>query len=183
VYDESNPFIGSEALVNGRVANKHQLRTRHQAIFPDIYLRNGVELTLRRRTLGAWLWTYGDGVVAGLAAAAMHGSRWVADDVSVEMIWSNPRAARGVVTRRDRLLVGEFEKVDGIWVTTPARTAFDLGRRESFALRVERLDALGNATGLDIEAVMAVSRLHPGSPGVRRLPGVLAAYDAGAESP
>jgi len=28
-------------------------------------------------------WTYGDGVVCGLAAAAMHGTRWIAEDAPV----------------------------------------------------------------------------------------------------
>jgi hypothetical protein len=183
VYDETNPFIGSEALVNGRVADKHRLRTRYRAVFPDVYLPKDVAPSLRQQTVGAWLWTYGDGVVCGLAASAMHGSRWIDDDVPVEMIWPNARPPRGMLTRRDRLLANEFEKIDGMWVTTAARTAFDLGRRGQFDTRVERLDALGNATGVDAEAVMAVARLHPGSPGIRTLPAVLDLVDAGAQSP
>ncbi|MEU0497729.1 DUF559 domain-containing protein [Mycobacterium sp. NPDC006124] len=177
------PFIGSEALVNGRVANKYRLRTAHRPILPDIYLPAGVQPTLRQRIRGAWQWTYGDGVVCGLAAAAMHGSRWIADDVPVELIWPNARPPRGVKTRRDRLRSGEFETIDGMWVTTAARTAFDLGRRGSVNGCVERLDALGNATDLAVEAVMAVAKRHPGSPGVRQLPAVLNLYDPGAESP
>ncbi len=184
MYDDRQPFIGSEALVSGRVLNKHQLRTRYQAILPDVYLRNGVAPTLRRRTAAAWLWTYGDGVIGGLAAAALHGSKWVDDDVPVELIWQNARAPHGLLTRRDRLLEGEFQKVDGMWVTTPERTAFDIGRRGTLAERVARLDALGNAAGVDAEAVMSLARRHPGSPGVRRrLPTALDLYDRGAESP
>ncbi len=183
MYDEADPFIGSEALVNGRVANKHQLRTRYRALYPDIYLPRGIEPTLRQRTVGAWLWTYGDGVICGLAASAMHGSRWIADDVPIELIWPNARPARGLLTRRERLLDNEFEKVDGMWVATPARTAFDLGRRGSMEECIARVDALGNATGLDAEAVLEVARLHPGSPGSRRLPTVFDLYDRGAESP
>ncbi len=114
----------------------------------------------------------------------MHGSRWIADDVPVELIWPNARPPRGVKTRRDRLLSGEVERVDGIWVTTVARTAFDLGRRGGpLDGCIERIDALGNATGLAVDAVMAVARRHPGSPGVRKLPAVLELYDRGAESP
>ncbi|WP_263994425.1 hypothetical protein [Mycobacterium yunnanensis] len=181
--DDTTPFIGSEALVNGRVANKYQLRKAHQAILPDIYLPAGVQPTLRQRTRGAWQWTYGDGVICGLAAAAMHGSRWIADDVPVELIWPNARPPRGVKTRRDRLLGNEFETLDGMWVTTAARTAFDLGRRGPVGSCVERIDALGRATGLDVDSVLAVARRHPGSPGVRKLPAVLDLYDPGAESP
>jgi very-short-patch-repair endonuclease len=183
VYDEINPFIGSEALANGRVADKHRLRTRYRTIFPDVYLPRDVVPNLRQRTVGAWLWTYGNGVVCGLAAAAMHGSRWIDDDVPVEMIWPNARAPRGMLTRRDRLLSNEIERIAGMWVTTAARTAFDLGRRGQFDTRVARLDALCQATGLDAAAVMAVARQHPGSPGIRKLPAVLELHDGGAESP
>lgn len=181
--DDEGPFIGSEALVNGRVANKHQLRTRYRAIFPDVYLPKGSVPTLRRRIAGAWLWTYGDGVVAGLAASALHGSRWIDDDVPVELIWPNSRAPAGMRIRRDRLLPGEFQKVDGMWVTTPARTAFDLGRRGAIDGCVARLDALGNATALNPEAVLQLARQRPGSPGIRRLSTVLDLCDRGAESP
>ena len=183
MYDDEAPFIGSEALSSGRVANKHQLRTRYRAIFPDIYLANEVPATLRRRTSAAWLWTGGDGVVSGLAASAMHGSRWVDDDVPVELMWPNGRAPRGMLTRRDRLLGSELQAIDGMWVTTAARTAFDIGRRGALGARVARLDALGNATRVGVHEVMEVARRHPGSPGVRRLPTALELYDRGAESP
>ena len=42
--------------------------------------------------------------------------------------------------------------------TTPARTAFDLGRRDDETTAVIRLDALANATSLDGEDVHAASR-------------------------
>ena len=35
------PFIGSEALRDGVVANKHQLRKRFRALYPDVYLPDG----------------------------------------------------------------------------------------------------------------------------------------------
>lgn len=57
--------------------------------------------------------------------------------------------------------------VDGVAVTTAARTAFDLGRHTVSRLRaVQRLDALVNATDVklvDIESVMAA---HPDARGM-----------------
>ena len=97
------PFLGCEALRDGRAFNKHQLRTRFQAVYPGVYLTRGVIPTLAQRTIAAWLWSGRRGVVAGLAAAASHGSQYIADDAAVELVWSNPRAPRGIVTRRDRL--------------------------------------------------------------------------------
>lgn len=177
------PFLGSEALRDGLVANKHQLRTRYRALFPDVYLADGEVPTLAQRTMAAWLWTHRRGVVAGLAAAAVHGSGYVAEDVAIELIWSNPRPPRGIVTRRDRLARAEWQQVAGIPVTTPARTAFDLARLTRGDKAVARVDALGNATRFEPAAVAELTQRHRGSPGVPRVRPVLDLYDPGAESP
>ena len=121
------PFIGSEAIRDGVVANKHQLRTRFRSLYPDVYLPTHVEPTLLQRTTAAWLWTRRRGVIAGLTASAMQGAKWIADDVPVELIWANPRAPHGIMSRRDRLAKGESQSVGGLPVTTPERTAFDYG--------------------------------------------------------
>ena len=50
-------------------------------------------------------------------------------------------------------------------MTTPARTAFDLGRRLGLELGVQRIDALMNATGLKVVDVEAVAEQSPGARG------------------
>ncbi|MGH3677539.1 MAG: hypothetical protein ACRDU5_17735 [Mycobacterium sp.] len=177
------PFIGSEALRDGVVANKHQLRTRFRSLYPDVYLPDGVVPTLSQRTTAAWLWTRRRGVVAGLAASALHGAKWIPDDAPVELIWANPRAPLGITTRRDRLATGEVQSVAGLPVTTPERTAFDLGRLNRGDQAVARLDALGDATRFEACSVIDLARLHGGSPGVPRLLAALNLYDPGAASP
>src|SRR6478735_2794477 len=86
----SQPFIGSEAVANGRLP-KHLLRTRYVAIFPDVYLRKGVQPTLRDRAEAAWLWSHRYGIIMGLTAAGLHGSKWLDDDLPIELMWSNAR--------------------------------------------------------------------------------------------
>ena len=88
-------FIGSEALRDGVVANKYQLRKRFRALYPDVYLPMGATPTLAQRTAAAWLWTRRQGVIAGSAASAMHGARWIPDDAPVEVIWTNRPCASG----------------------------------------------------------------------------------------
>jgi hypothetical protein len=177
------PFVGSEALRDGVVANKHQLRARFRPLYPDVYLRDGVVPTLSQRTMAAWLWTRRRGVVAGLAASALHGARWVPDDAPVELIWANARSPAGITTRRARLAAGETQSVAGLLVTTPERTAFDMGRLIRGDEAVERLDALGNATRFKASSVAKLARRHGGSPGLPRLLTALNLYDAGAQSP
>jgi hypothetical protein len=179
----NKPIIGSEALREGTVANKHVLRTRYRPLFPDVYLAGDAPPTLAQRTIGAWLWTRRQGIVAGAAAAAIHGTRWIADDSPVELIWSNARPPDGITTRRDRLAPGESRWAAGLTVTTPERTAFDIGRLVGGDDAITQLDALGNATRFGRDAVHALVNQHRGSPGIPRLLSALDSYDPGAESP
>ncbi|WP_099021470.1 hypothetical protein [Mycolicibacterium palauense] len=178
------PFVGSDALDRGHVANKHQLRTRYRALFPDVYLTSAVPVpTLRQRTMAAWLWSGSSGVVAGLAAAALHGSKWVDDDEPIELVCRNARTPAGLVARRDTLAPGEVTRLGRMHVTTPERTAFDLARLRAEADAVARLDALCNATGLTVAGVRNLARNHRGVRGIRRVGPVLDLVDPGAQSP
>jgi hypothetical protein len=178
------PFLGSEALAS-RALNRHQLRSRFSAIYPDVYLAKDAQPTLRRRITGAWLWSARRGIVAGFAAAAMHGTKWIDDDTPIELIHANPRAPNGVITRRVSLLEGEYERCGAIICTTAARTGFDIGSRARgrLATTVAHLDALVHATKVTTVAVAEVAGRHPGSPGLRQLEAALALVDGGAASP
>jgi hypothetical protein len=182
VWDGSQPFVGSEALATG-VLNRHQLRTRYQAVLPNVYLERGREPSLQDRIAAAWLWSDGKAFIAGLSAAAVHGSKWIADDAPVELVHPNPRPPCGVVTSRAVLRSDEVQQVAGRQVTTPARTAFDLGRRGSLTAAVARLDALARATKFSVDDVLAVADHHPGTRGLRQLDAALDLVDRGAESP
>jgi hypothetical protein len=118
-----------------------------------------------------------------LAAAALHGAKWIDDDITIELIHPNTRAPRGVLIRRDVLLDGEVAAVGGLAVTTPERTAFDIGRREPHRMAVARLDALARTTSLKHERVMSIAKRHPGARGLRKLETALELVDAGAQSP
>lgn len=81
------------------------------------------------------------------------------------------------------MLDGETCPIDGRIVTTPPRTAFDLGRRLEFDRAVEVLDALCNATELEPAQVLEVAERHTGARCLVQLLRVLELVDGGAESP
>ncbi|BBX31333.1 hypothetical protein MMAG44476_29671 [Mycolicibacterium mageritense DSM 44476 = CIP 104973] len=178
----SDPFVGSEALASGAL-NRYELRRYYQPLMPNVYLDKRIALTLRLRTQAAWLWSGREAVVAGLAASALHRAQWIDDDVPVELIWANARPPRRVITRADLLLPGECQLLDGLNVTTPERTAFDLGRRGSLEEAVARLDALGNATEFKATDVLMLAERHRHVRGLRQLECALDLYDPGAQSP
>lgn len=186
VKDEVRPFIGCEALYAGLVT-VHQLRTQHHPLLPGIYLPGHDTPTLWQRTVAAWLYSHRQGVVAGQAAAALHGARWVDENEIVDLVWSQARPPDGLRTMNPRLPRAEFELVDCMRVTTPARTAFDLGRQQPRRPltwhTVARLDALAAATGVTAEEVGALAERHRGARGIRKLRQALELLDAGAQSP
>lgn len=175
-------FKGSEALRQGKLT-PYQLRTRFRAIFPDVYVAHCTPVSLRTRSEAAWLWSGRRGVLAGLAAAALHGASWIDDDESVELIWRNQHSPSEVVTRNERLDDDEVTRVAGLPVTTPARTGFDLARRLCTGDAVARIDALMRARPFSVEDVLVLAKRHPGARGVRRLGAVLPRVDPGAASP
>jgi hypothetical protein len=175
------PFIGSKALFS-RALRKHELRSRFRAVFPDVYMRREQQVTLRQRTMAAWLWSHRQGIVAGLTAEAWHGSKWVDEGSPIELIWSNARPPRGVRTYDMKLRAEEF-LLAGVPVTTPQRTAFDLGRRKPIGDAIARLDALLRATRVKPSEVLEVADQHRGARGLRHLKTALELVDAGSQSP
>jgi very-short-patch-repair endonuclease len=176
------PFIGSEALGAGAVPER-ALRRLYQHVYPDVYIPRGAEITASQRAHAAWLWSRRRGVVAGQSAAALLGARWVDPRAPAELVYTNVRPPPLIAVRNDRLLPFERLDVSGVAVTTPARTAFDIGRRTPRPAAIAQLDALANATGLKSVDVEAVIAQHKGARDVGRLRRVLCLVDGGAESP
>jgi hypothetical protein len=175
-------FVGSEVLRQGKLS-PYQLRTSYRAIYPDVYLPRHATPSLRTRSEAAWLWSGRRGILAGLAAAALHGSSWIDDDEPVDLIWRNQHSPLGVLTRNQRVAKDEVTRVAGLPVTTPARTAFDLARRLGSGAAVARLDGLMRAKPFSVEEVLLIAKRHPGARGIVQLRAILPRVDPGAASP
>ncbi|MHC9291828.1 hypothetical protein ACRCUN_05130 [Mycobacterium sp. LTG2003] len=175
-------FIGSEMLRAGALT-RGDLRWNYRAIFPDIYVPNKAAPSLRRRTVGAWLWSGRNAVIAGRAAAALHGARWASAATPVELIWRNGRPPPGIVVRNERIDADEVIEIDGLPVMTPERTAFDLGRHLTRDVAVRYLDALARATHVKAVDALILADRYPRARGLRRSEIALDLMDGGAESP
>ncbi|TQK30952.1 hypothetical protein [Arthrobacter sp. SLBN-53] len=175
-------FLGSEALAAGAL-NRYQLRTQYDAVHRDVYVARGTVLTPLDKARAAWLWSRRRGVAAGLSAAALHGCKWIDAVHPAELNQSSRSAPTGIVIHSDELLPAEVAQRQGIRLTSPARTAFDLGRRRGLTTAVIRVDAILQAVKLTIADVESLALQHRGVRGIRQLREVLALADAGAESP
>jgi hypothetical protein len=176
------PFIGTEALAAGTLTRR-TLASRHFMVYRNVYLPKGVELTPERRAIAAWLWSERNATVAGMSAAALHGSRWIDLELPAELIRSEACKVGGIVIHRVQLRDEEMCVVHGIPVTTPARTAFDIGRRGGLETAIIRVDSLANATGLKPVDVERLADGRRGARGMVQLRRVLKLMDGGTESP
>ncbi len=178
----ARPFLGTEALNSGSVSRR-TLASRYDAVYRNVYLAKGVEMTAATRAVAAWLWCGRKATMAGLSAAALYGTTWIDAAEPAELYRRNGKPVDRVLIHRDRLLEDEVRTRGGILVTTPARTAFDLGRRLGRDEAVMQLDALSQATHLSATEIVPLLECHPGVRGLVQLRAVLNLMDGGAESP
>lgn len=177
-----SPFIGNEAVAAG-LLTPYELRSRYTAIFPNVYIARGADISATLRAHAAWLWSRRSGVVAGRSAAALHGAKWVSGDLPAEILWQNRRPPSGLRTWLDAVAPDEIAVVGGTLITTPARTAFDIACRYPLDAAVAAIDALARATKLEVAAIAKVAHRYRGRRGIRTARSAIALVDAAAESP
>ncbi|WP_246228697.1 hypothetical protein [Mycolicibacterium psychrotolerans] len=173
-------FLGREALGDG--LPRHELRRWYKQMFRGVYLPKNATPTFEDRALGAWLTSDRQGVIAGAAASALHGARWVDVREPIELLVAERRRQPGLVIRMDRFRDDEVTTLAGMPVTTAARTAFDLGRHQPRALALGRLDALMRAAPYGLADVQRLIDRYGPVRGVRQLRELLPIVDGGAES-
>ena len=178
----SRPFVGAEAITNGELT-RGQLRWNYTAMHPGIYLPNDGPRTLYTNTVAAWLWTGRKGVIAGRAAAALHGAKWVDSSTPIEVISEHTRRRKSVIVHEERIAPDEMTYIDDLPVASAARTALDIARHLPLDIAVPHLDALAAATGVTFDEVIALCERYQGARGVRRARTALALMDGGAQSP
>lgn len=174
-------FIGSEAVANG--VSWGELQRGSARIYRDVYVPVGTEVTAVIRAQAAWLWSRRRAVVAGLAAAAVHGSKWVDATVSVDLYHDNRHRLPGLTPRSDRLSQNDVCVSAGLPVTTPARTALDLACWHPLVKAVAAIDALARATDLKIADAELLAERQGGRRGIIQARRVFGIADAGAQSP
>ncbi|MGZ6777532.1 MAG: DUF559 domain-containing protein [Mycobacterium sp.] len=175
-------ILGGEAVAAGQVT-RHELRRWYTNLFRGVYVRKGCDVSLRDRAIGAWLATRRKGVVAGVAASALHGAPWVDPTVPVEIVGAKCVKQDGMICRTEQVADDEVTRIAGLPVTTRVRTAFDLGRHLERPQALARLDALMWNQTFSIEAVLALAQRYPRARGVRQLRELLPLIDGEAESP
>jgi hypothetical protein len=176
------PFLGSEALSAGTLT-PYQLRSRYVALHKDVYVPRDVEVTAQLRAKALWLRSRRRGILAGYSASALHGAKWIDASLPASIIDTNARREPRVQTWEDRIEADEVCVVDGMRVTTPERTAFDLVSRFPLDPAVAATDALIQATHLKMADVEQLVDRYRGRRGIKAARVALDLVDGGAQSP
>lgn len=148
-----------------------------------MYVERDVAITAELRAKAGWLWSGRRGVVAGFAASALRGSRWVDDAKVVELLHDNRRSPPGIQVHGDRIEEDEIELVAGMRVTSPVRTALDFGCWYPTMTAVAAIDALARATEIKAADVELLARKYAGRRGIARARRAADLSDPGAQSP
>lgn len=174
--------VGSEALASG-VLTRQVLRRRYVKVHYNVYAPVGYRLEAIDRARAAWLWSRREATLAGASAAAMLGTRWLPADAPAELARTRQGAPPGIVIHNGAIAEDELCRRASMDCTTPARTAYDIGRRIPRDTGIIRVDALLNATRCTVANVETIAARYPGARGIQQLRTTLELADGGAESP
>src|SRR6201999_182670 len=104
-------------------------RSGFVALHQDVYIATGATVSAVVRAKASWLRSRRRCILAGFSASALHGARWIDPSLPATIIDTNRRRTRGIRVWADRIEDDEICVIDGMRVTTPARTALDLACR------------------------------------------------------
>lgn len=181
----SVPLTTRHEVMLGAVAAE-QFDAGYRHLRGSNFVDRSTLLTARQRILGVCASAQGEPVVAGMAASILHGSAWYDDDFSIELVrpaTGSGRPAKGTITHRFDIDPADWCIVDGVRVTTPLRTAFDIGRMQPPWRALGYLDALTRATELDTRDLARYADAQRRRRHVRQIRELAPLVDARAESP
>lgn len=181
----AEPFVGSVAVARRLITPSELRGPRFRRLFHDIHLAVDADVDLAVLSRAAYLLVEGRGVLCGYSAAELLGASCGRPGCSAEVLvpGGHQRAQNGLRVHRGRLAIDEVTTVGGIAVTTPLRTAYDLGRRKPLVEAVVAADAIAHAHPFDASGILLLSSRYPRARGNAQLPEVVRLANPLAESP
>jgi very-short-patch-repair endonuclease len=180
-------FRGSAAVAAGLTTWTVLQGPRFVRLFPDTYVcvsEDGPP-DLALRSQAAYRYVEGTGVLSGYSAAEVLGASCGPRDAPAEVTVPprGQRSASGLIVHRARLAPGEITEVNGLQVTSPVRTAYDLARRGDLVERVVAVDRLANVHRFNPDLLLHFTARNRRARGNDLVPEVLAHADRRACSP
>jgi hypothetical protein len=155
-------------------------------LFPDVYVHGDVKLDHRVWCDAVALTLPNGYALGGLTAAYLWGVNLLPRDAPVGVVVPRTKRLRPdprVAVHYTVLGKGDLTRFGGLPVTTPERTAFDLGRRGPRASALVAVDALLHRRVVKLDRLQALAAERRAWPGALLLNEVLLLAEPLAESP
>ncbi len=179
-------FLGSHAVAAGVVTRAQLQSGLYRRLFQNVYADPALPADHRLYARGAMLLMPPDAVLGGRSAAAWFDAPFATAVEPVLVVvppdssWRGPRGVRvhrTVVHPSDVVSIDDAD--EDVRLTTPLRTAWEIGTQESVATAVALLDAMVRAGHLNGSALDRLVRRSSGRWGARRF-GKVAPSSTGA---
>lgn len=181
------PFLGSAAVAAGLLTKRQLTGPSWRRLFRDVYISAGVPVDQITMSLAAALLLPAGGALSHESAAIFH---------NVPALLREPHPVRlsipagrrlgrdgGLAVHRVRLDPGDVVRRCGAPVTSPFRTAFDLGSGRDLTSAVVALDALLHQRTVRASDLAKIATDRAGSRGGRRFRTAAGLARAEVESP
>jgi len=178
-------FVGSHAIAEGRLTRERLRSLGYRRLVQGVYADPALAVDHQLRARGVALLLPSGTALGGSSAAAWHGAPFtgVHEAVTVvrpaEVEWKGPRQVR---VHRTDLAAADIAVLDGVPVTTPLRTAWDVAALEPLGTAVAALDAMVRAGSVDLAELARLSGRGAGRWGVTRVRRAVPLVDPRAES-
>jgi very-short-patch-repair endonuclease len=180
------PFRGSHAITAGLITRGALAGPRWRRLFPDVYVHRDTELDHRVWCAAAALALPSRVAFGGPSAACLWGAATLLATAPVSVVVARDRkvhAPERITVHYTTLTTADVTTRNGLRLTTPERTVFDLGRRAGRADTLAVLDAMLHRHLLDPDRLRRMIRARESWPRVDRLAALLPLADPRSESP
>jgi very-short-patch-repair endonuclease len=178
-------FIGSHAIADGWLTRGQLRRRSYRRLVQGVYADPGLDVDHRLKCQGVALLLPEGAVIGGLSAAAWFGAPIAStgDPVTVlrgeDVLWKGPR---GVRVHQTALAPGDRVVLDGVPLSSPLRTAWDVATLEPLAVAVSVLDAMARAEAVSVPELVGMAAGGTGRWGAARVRRAVPLVDPRAES-
>ncbi|WP_299953552.1 DUF559 domain-containing protein [uncultured Modestobacter sp.] len=178
-------FIGSHAIAEGRLTRERLRTLGYRRLVQGVYADPALDVDHRVRASGVALLLPPGTAIGGHSAAAWHGAPFAGAQDAVTVVrpadieWKGPRQVR---VHRTDLRVDDVQQVDGVPITTPLRTAWDVATLEPLGTAVAALDAMARRGTVSLPELVQLAERGTGRWGVTRVRRAIPLVDPRAES-
>ena len=182
-------FLGSHAVAEGVITRAQLQSGLYRRLFQNVYADPALTADHRLYARGAMLLMPPDAVLGGRSAATWFDAPFATSVEPVlvvvppESAWRGPRGIRVRRTEVNPAEVVTFYDYEGVArLTTPLRTAWEIGTQESLAAALALLDAMVRAGHVDGGSLARLAHGSRGRWGARRFGKVVPLVDGRSES-